>query len=185
MIKTEKEKMLAGELYQAFDPALVAERAHAKELIYRYNQLPPSGAGQRKELMQSLLGSCKSEFLIEQPFYCDYGYNIHLGERFYANTGCTILDCAPVYIGDDVMLGPNVSLYTAGHPLDASLRNTGVEYAYSIHIGDSVWIGGNTVIVPGVGIGSGSVIGAGSVVVKDIPPGVVAVGNPCVVIKHL
>ena len=136
-------------------------------------------------LRVNLLQKLFDDFLIEQPFNCDYGYNIRIGENFYANVGCTILDVAPVTIGDNVMLAPNVNIYTAGHPLDAEIRNSGLEYAYPVNIGNNVWIGGNVTIVPGVTIGANTVIGAGSVVTKDIPANVVAVGNPCRVVRKI
>lgn len=185
MAKTEKEKMLDGELYQAFDEELVKERARAKELVYELNHLPPSELEKRKELFILLLGKVGQNFTIESPFYCDYGYNIHLGENFYANTDCTILDVAPVIIGDNVLLAPHVSIYTAGHPLDAEQRQAGWEYGHPVTIGNNVWIGGNSVILPGVHIGDNAVIGAGSIVTKDIPANVLAVGNPCRVIRIL
>lgn len=184
-MKTEKEKMLDGELYNAMDPVLYAERIRAKELLYDYNHTRPSEKEIRERILRELLGSTGDNFLIEQPFNCDYGYNIRVGENFYANVGCTILDVAPVTIGDNVMLAPNVNIYTAGHPLDAEIRNSGLEYAYPVNIGNNVWIGGNVTIVPGVTIGDNTVIGAGSVVTKDIPANVVAVGNPCRVVREI
>lgn len=185
MTKTEKEKMIAGELYIASDAQLVSERDYTKEQIFDYNNLRPSETGRRSELLKQLFGSVGKEFLIEQPFRCDYGYNIHIGENFYANMGCTILDEAPVTFGENVLLAPNVSIYTAGHPLDVETRNAQIEYAYPVTIGDNVWIGGDVVILPGVTIGNNSVIGSGSVVTKNIPANVVAVGNPCRVIKGI
>ena len=185
MMKTEKEKMLGGELYNAMDPVLYAERSRAKELLYDYNHTRPSEKEIRERILRELLGSTGDDFLIEQPFNCDCGYNIRIGENFYANVGCTILDVAPVTIGDNVMLAPNVNIYTAGHPLDAEIRNSGLEYAYPVNIGNNVWIGGNVTIVPGVTIGANTVIGAGSVVTKDIPANVVAVGNPCRVVRKI
>lgn len=185
MEKTEKQKMLAGELYFAFDEELCREREMAKELVYELNHLAPSEHKRRTDLFVRLLGKTGQHFIIESPFYCDYGYNIRLGENFYANVGCTILDVAPVSIGDNVLLAPHVGIYTAGHPTDAELRKEGLEYGYPVTIGNNVWIGGNTVILPGVTVGDNVVIGAGSVVTKDIPSGVVAVGNPCRVIKEV
>jgi maltose O-acetyltransferase len=131
------------------------------------------------------LGKVSSNFWIEPPFYCDYGYNITIGENFYANYNCTILDCAQVKIGDNVMCGPNVSLFTAGHPLDFQIRNQGWEYAYPIIIGNNVWLGGGVIVNPGITIGDNAVIGSGSVVTKDIPANSLAVGNPCKVIRKL
>lgn len=184
-MKTEKEKMLIGELYNAFSSELVKERDRAKELTFDYNALHPSEVGKRTELMAGLLGSVGNQFLIEQPFRCDYGYNIHLGENFYSNMNLTILDEAKVTFGDNVLIAPNVSIYTAGHPVDMKRRNAALEYAYPVSIGNNVWIGGNVVILPGVTIGDNSIIGAGSVVAKDIPANVVAVGNPCKVVKEI
>jgi len=184
-MQTEKQKMLSGELYNAFDAALVAERSHAKEIIYEYNKLRPSQTEERKLVIKKLFGSVGAEFIIEQPFYCDYGCNIRIGENFFANFNCVILDEAPVRFGRNVMLGPNVSIYTAGHPLDIETRNAGVEYAYPVTIGNNVWVGGNVIILPGVSIGDNSVIGAGSVVTKNIPANVVAVGNPCKVLRGI
>lgn len=184
-MQSEKEKMLAGELYTPFEAGLTAERAVAKEKIYDYNQLRPFQIEERKQIIRGLFGSAGKEFNIEQPFYCDYGYNIHVGENFYANFGCTILDGAPVRIGDDVLLAPNVSIYTAGHPLEPGPRQAAIEYAYPVTIGNNVWIGGDVVILPGVTIGDNTVIGAASVVTKNIPAGVLAVGNPCRVIRKI
>lgn len=181
---SEKEKMLAGELYQAnYDDELFVERQKAKELCYEYNNLKPTDLEKRKELMRKILGKTKEQFLVEQPFICDYGYNIEIGENFYSNHNLTILDGNKVKFGDNVFIAPNCSFYTAGHPLDAEMRNKGIEYAKPIEIGNNVWIGGNVVVLPGVKIGDNTVIGAGSIVNKDIPSNVIAVGNPCKVIK--
>ncbi len=163
---TDKDKMLAGELYDAnYNKDLILERIKAKDLCYEYNNLKPSNMNARNELIKKIIGKTKKEFLIEQPFICDYGYNIEIGENFYANH--------------------NFSFYTAGHPLDYETRNKGLEYAKPITVGDNVWIGGNVVVLPGVTIGDNVVIGAGSIVNKDIPSNSVAVGNPCRVIKKL
>lgn len=183
---TEKEKMLAGEIYDAnYDKALIDERQKTKELCYDYNNLRPSQIEERKELLKNILGKTKENFLIEQPFVCDYGYNIEIGENFYANHNLIILDANKVKFGDNVFIAPNCGFYTAGHPLDTETRNKGLEYAKPIEIGNNVWIGGNVVVLPGVKIGDNAVIGAGSVVNKDIPANVVAVGNPCKVIKEI
>lgn len=183
---SEKEKMLAGEIYDAnYDKQLIQERQIAKELCYYYNNLRPSQIEERKELLKKILGKTKENFWIEQPFVCDYGYNIEVGENFYANHNLIILDGNKVKFGDNVFVAPNCSFYTAGHPLDAETRNKGLEYAKPIEIGNNVWIGGNVVVLPGVKIGDNAVIGAGSVVNKDIPANVVAVGNPCKVIKEI
>lgn len=184
-MKTDKEKMLAGEPYLAFCDELVQERDRAKGVVYAYNNLPPSAMEERTQLLKQFLGSTRQQLLIEQPFSCDYGYNIHVGENFYANTGCTILDGAKVTFGDNVLLAPNVSIYTAGHPVNVARRMAGWEYAYPVTIGHNVWIGGNVVILPGVSIGDNTIIGGGSVVTKDIPANVIAVGNPCKVLRAL
>lgn len=184
-MKTEKEKMLAGELYKAFDDELLSDRARAKEFLYDYNTVRPSNMDERVNILKMLLGVSGEDFLIEQPFFCDYGYNIRIGENFYANMDCTILDEALVTIGDNVLFGPHVSIYTAGHPLDVERRNDMFEYAYPVTVGHNVWIGGNVVILPGVTIGDNTIIGAGSVVTKSVPAGVLAAGNPCRVIRLL
>ncbi len=183
---TEKEKMLAGMIYDANnDPLLIAERLECKELCHDYNNLRPKESRMRREIIVKILGSVKGDFLIEQPFLCDYGYNIHIGDKFYANHNLVILDGAPVRFGGNVFIAPNCGFYTAGHPIDATERNKGLEYARPITVGNDVWIGANVCVLPGVTIGDDCVIGAGSVVVKDIPPHSVAVGNPCKVIKTI
>ena len=182
---TEREKMLTGELYNAEDPELVSLRRTCKQLCHTCNQLSPDQAEERDALLRRLLGHTGEQFHIEPVFWCDYGWNITVGEQFYANHGCVILDCAPVVFGDHVFIAPNCGFYTAGHPLDAETRNTGLEYARPITVGSDVWIGGNVTVLPGVTIGSNVVIGAGSVVTRDIPDHVVAVGNPCRPVKEL
>ena len=183
---TEKEKMLLGKIYDAnYDDELIQERISVKDLCYEYNNLKPSEIEERKEVLKKILGKTKKNFLIEQPFICDYGYNIEIGENFYSNHNLTILDGNKVTFGDNVFIAPNCSFYTAGHPLDAETRNKGLEYAKPIEVGNDVWIGGNVVVLPGIKIGNNVVIGAGSVVTKDIPSNCVAVGNPCKVIKEL
>jgi acetyltransferase-like isoleucine patch superfamily enzyme len=176
---TEKEKRDQGLLYLSMDAELTAERQQAKEKIFRLNQLSPLQQKEKESLLRGLLGATGENFWMETPFYCDYGYHISIGENFYANHNCMILDCAPVTIGDDVMFGPGVSLFAVGHPLDPEERAKGFEYAKPITIGSRVWIGGNVSVMPGVTIGDGCVIGAGSVVTRDIPANSVAVGNPC------
>lgn len=183
---SEKEKMLKGELYDAnYDDNLIEERYWVKDKCYEYNQLKPSNHIERGTIIKEILGKAGDLFTIEQPFMCDYGYNIEIGENFYANHNLVILDANKVTFGDNVFIAPNCSFYTAGHPLDAKTRNKGLEYAKPIKVGNDVWIGGNVVVLPGVTIGDNVVIGAGSIVTKDIPPNSVAVGNPCKVIKQI
>ena len=181
----EKEKMLSGELYDAGDAALVEERQRSKDLCFRYNQIQPSKMKERKGIIKTLFGKVGKMFLIEQPFFCDYGYNIEIGENFYTNVNVVILDCAKVTFGDNVFIAPNCGFYTVNHPLDTETRNKGLEYALPITVGNNVWIGAGCSILPGVTIGDNAVIGAGSVVVKDIPANVLAFGNPCKVIKEI
>ena len=180
---TEKEKMLSGQVYSAVDQDLLRELGETKEIIHRYNALPPSAESERLAILKGLLGNIgDDQIIINQPFYCDYGKQIRVGKRFFANFNFTVLDEAPVSIGDDCFIGPNVSIYTACHSTDPAERNTRREWAEPVTIGDSVWIGGSVTILPGVHIGNNVTIGAGSVVTKDIPDGSVAVGNPCRVI---
>lgn len=180
---TEREKMLAGQLYNANDPALTALRLQARELCWEYERLRPSETEAQTELLRRLLGSMGVDVVILSPFRCDYGKNITVGSHFFANHGLTILDCAPVSFGEHVFIGPDCGFYTAGHPLDAERRNQGLEYARPIRVGDNVWLGGGVRVMPGVSIGAGCVIGAGSVVTRDIPPNLIAVGNPCRVLR--
>lgn len=183
---TEKEKMLAGMTYSAVDQQLLEELNTVKEIIHRYNSISPSATKERLGILEGLLGHIgDDEIIINQPFYCDYGKQISVGRRFFANFNLTILDEAMVTIGDDCFIGPNVSIYTACHSTDPVERNTRMEWAEPVTIGDNVWIGGSVTILPGVTVGNNVTIGAGSVVTKDIPDNVVAVGNPCKVIKRL
>ena len=184
-IQTERQKMLAGELYLASDPELVKLRDRARQITRAYNSTIETERDMRRTLLNRLLGQMPPKIEIEPPFRCDYGTNIFIGQNFYANFGVVMLDCAPIHIGENVMLAPNVQLYAAYHPLDAATRISGPELAASITIGDNVWIGGGAIILPGVTIGDNAVIGAGSVVTKDIPANVVAVGNPCRVIRQV
>lgn len=179
---TEKQKMLAGEPYDASDPALVAARRRARELCQALAVLSP-GAPQA-QLLTELFGAATDAY-ITPPFFCDYGRNIELGRGVYFNFNCVVLDVAKVKVGDNVMFGPAVQLYTASHPLDAAQRSRGLEFAKPITIGNDVWLGGGAIVCPGVTIGEGSVIGAGSVVVRDVPGGVFAAGNPCRTVRPL
>ena len=180
----EKNKMLNGELYNAVDDLLIKERLACKKLTYKYNNFSPEEIDERENVIKKLLGKTGSKFLIEQPFQCDYGYNIEIGENFYANHNLIILDPAKVRFGDNVFIGPNCAFYTPEHPLNAETRNKGLEWANPITVGNNVWFGGNVVVLSGVTIGDNVVIGAGSVVTKDIPSNVVAVGSPCKVVKQ-
>lgn len=183
-MKSEKEKMLAGELYNSADEELVSERLCARDLLYEFNNARPRELQKKLQILRRLIRP-RGQFYIEAPFYCDYGYNIEVGHSFYANFGCTILDVHRVQIGDNVMLGPNVQIYTATHSLSPAERSSGLESAKPVVIGNNVWIGGSAVICPGVTIGDNVTIGAGSVVTKNIPDSVLAAGNPCRVIKNL
>lgn len=182
---TEKQKMLAGKAYQAGDKELSSDRLKAREIVFEFNSLPPKQIKQRKQLLKRLFGKTETMFYVEPPFRCDYGYNIEIGGHFYANFNLVILDCAKVSIGNNVFIAPNVAIYTAGHPMHAHLRDQEYEWAQEITIGNSVWIGGNVVINPGVKIGSNVVIGSGSIVTRDIPDNVFAAGNPCKVIRQI
>ena len=185
-LMTEKEKMLAGLIYSAVDEELLKELNEGKDIIHKYNSLLPSASQERFAILKGLLGhTADDEFIINQPFNSDYGKQISIGKRFFANFNLTILDEAPVTIGDDCFIGPNVSIYTACHSTDPIERNTRREWAEPVKIGDNVWVGGSVTILPGVTIGNNVTIGAGSVVAKCIPDNVVAVGNPCRIIKNI
>lgn len=182
---TEWEKMVNGEPYNAAAPEIIKKLYAVKDAVWKFNQLPPSAMEERENALRNLLGHCGKRPLVNSPFRCDYGCNISLGDNFFANFNLIVLDEAPVVIGDHVFLGPNVSLLTPCHPTDPEQRNAGIQWARPIHIGDNVWIGGSVTVLPGVTIGEGCTIGAGSVVVSDIPPYSIAVGNPCHVIKKI
>ena len=185
-IMTEKEKMLTGMVYDATTPELIAELQNTREILYEFNMLRPSETLRMKNILKSLLGHTGDEyFLINQPFRCDYGKQISIGKRFFANFNFTVLDEARVTIGDDCFIGPNVSIYTACHSTDPVERNTRQEWAKPVTIGNNVWIGGSVTILPGVSIGDNVTIGAGSVVTRNIPSNTLAVGNPCKVVKNL
>jgi len=183
---TEKEKMFMQMLHDANnDKELIKERVRAKDMCYEYNNLKPSDVKNQEKLLRKLLGKTKDKFCIIAPFWCDYGYNIEIGENFFANHNCIILDGGKITFGDNVFIAPDCGFYTASHPIDYERRNQGLEYAYPITVGDNVWIGGGVKVMPGVTIGDNVVIGAGSVVTKDIPENVVAAGNPCRVIRQI
>ena len=182
---TQKERMLAGLPYRANDPELKQMRAENKLRVAQYNQLTRNQEQEMDQLIKEILGGTGKEILVEPPIHFDYGRNTTVGERFFANYNLTVLDVCPVTIGDNVMIAPNVSLYGAGHPIHPDARNSGYEYGAPITIGNNVWIGGSVCVLPGVTIGNNLVIGAGSVVAKDIPDNVIAVGNPCRVIREI
>lgn len=177
--------MLSGKPYDASDPTLISRLMETRRTLWEFNSLPPDNIDRQQEILRSLLGSTGSRFHFNQPFRCDYGCNITIGENFFANFNLTILDEARVTIGDNVFIGPNVGIYTACHPLEAEPRDTLIEWAEPVTIGDSVWIGGGTTILPGVTIGSRSVVGAGSVVTHDVPDDVVVAGNPARIIRRI
>lgn len=182
---TEKEKMLRGLLYCPQDEELQREAKKARRLVRLYNETTEEQMEEREKLLKELLGSSGASPYIEPPFRCDYGCHIHVGDYFFANYELIILDVCNVRIGDNVMFGPRVGIYAATHPIDAGVRNSGVEYGKPVTIGDNVWVGGNVVINPGVTIGENAVIGSGAVVTKDIPPNVIAAGNPCRVLREI
>ena len=182
-VKSEKQKMLDEELYYSGVPELKEALLNSKEMCYDYNNLRPRELDKKREILKKLLKKVGEECYIESPFFCDYGFNTSLGDNFYANHNLVILDVCEVTFGDNVFIGPNVGIYTAGHPIDVELRNKGLEYGKKIKVGNNVWIGGNVCILPGVTIGDNVTIGAGSVVTKDIPSNVTAFGNPCKVFK--
>ena len=182
----ELEKMMSGDLYDATNNTTLLDLlTHTQEMCQDYNLLRPSQTAERDALMRRILGKTGQRFKIISPFFCDYGFNIEVGENFFANFNLVILDEARVTFGDNVFIAPNCAFYTAGHPLDVAQRNAGLEYSLPIRVGNNVWIGGNVCVMPGVTIGDNTVIGAGSVVVHDIPAGVLAAGNPCRVIRQL
>ena len=180
---TEKEKMSSRQLYIAETEELIGERNRAKDLCHAYNALLPSDTSSRDALIRKIIGKAGRVVNIIAPFWCDYGYNIEVGENFFANHNMVILDCAKVTFGDNVFIAPDCGFHTAGHPVDAKRRNAGLEYAYPITVGNDVWFGAGVQVMPGVTIGNDVVIGAGSIVVHDIPDHSVAVGNPCRVIR--
>jgi len=177
--------MIAGELYDPLDPQLVQDRIQTRLLLKALNESREDDPDERIRILQELLPNSLNNLWLQPPFYCDYGYNIQIGERVFFNFNCVVLDVAPVRIGNRTMFGPNVQIYAATHPLDHVERSSGLEYGKPIIIGDDVWIGGSVVICPGVTIGDRSIIGAGSVVTKDIPSDTIAAGNPCRIIRMI
>ena len=183
--ETEWAKMLAGEVYEAGHHGFLERLMATRERLWEFNGLRPSMVDEQLAILRGLFGSCGQNIIVNQPFRCDFGCNIHVGENFFANFNLTVLDEAEVRIGNNAFIGPNVSIYTACHPLDAPTRNTFAEWAEPVTIGDNVWIGGSVTILPGVTIGDNAVIGAGSVVCRDLPSDCVAAGNPAKVIKRI
>ena len=183
---TEREKAQKGYLYDAnYDPEIIEEETRCADLCYEFNQCRPSDTKKQKELLTKILGSMKENPVITAPFYCDYGFNISIGKNFYTNHNVMILDGAKVTFGDNVFIAPNCVFSTAGHAIDSEQRSRGLEIALPITVGDNVWIGTNVSVLPGVTIGNNTIIGAGSVVNKNIPEGVIAAGNPCKVIRKI
>jgi maltose O-acetyltransferase len=180
---TEKEKMISGALYDAQDPELEALRIKARTLYREFNQTAPTELDQRDRLLRALFGQVGKKLEILPPFYCDYGFNITLGDNVFMNMNCCILDITPVAIGNNVMFGPYVQLYSATHPLNPNIRSNGLEAGKDITIEDDVWVGGGAIICPGVHIGKGAVVGAGAVVVKDVPANTFVGGNPAKIVK--
>ncbi|MDO4272476.1 MAG: sugar O-acetyltransferase [Eubacteriales bacterium] len=181
----QKERMLSGLPYKAWMDGLEEERLEARKKVHAYNHMEPDSYDELGAAIKKILGKTGKNIMIEPPFHCDYGTNIQVGENFYANFNFVVLDVGRVTIGDNCMMAPNVSIYTAGHPIHPDSRNSGYEYGIGVSIGDNVWVGGNVVINPGVHIGNNVVIGSGSVVTKDIPDNMVAAGNPCRVLKEI
>lgn len=181
----QKERMAAGLPYKAWLDGLPEARLAAKKKISAFNRLDPEDQAGAVAILKELFGRTGRELWVEAPFHCDYGYNIEVGENFYANYNLTILDVGKVRIGDNVLIAPNVSILTAGHPVHPQARNSGYEYGLDITIGDNVWIGAGAILLPGVTVGNSTVIGAGSVVSHDLPGGVIAVGNPCRVLREI
>lgn len=184
-MRTEKEKMLQEDLYIASNQELREDSRKSRQLTRLFNQTTEEQTEYRDTLIKKMFKETGENIYIEPPFRCDYGTNTTIGNNFYANFDCIFLDVASITIGDNVMFGPRVNLLTPGHPIDAVVRNSGVEFGKEIHIGNNVWMGGNVTVNPGVRIGDNTIIGSGSVVTKDIPDNVIAVGNPCKVIREI
>lgn len=183
---TEYEKMQKGLLYDPDDPKIKKEQVPFLDKLYEYNQLKPSQGKQKEAYLKEVFASCGENCYIEIPFHANFGgHHVHLGDNVYANFNLTLVDDGNIYIGDRVMIGPNVTIATAGHPIDPELRGRNLQYNKDVHIGDNTWIGAGVVIMPGITIGKNTVIGAGSIVTRDIPDNVVAVGNPCKVLREV
>ena len=185
MKKSEKEKMISGELYNAFTAELIEDRKNAYKLLSKLNKMGKTTQNKRNEILKKLFGKHGKNLWIESPFFCDYGYEIFIGDNVFINFNCTFLDSSPITIGDNVLIGPNVQIFSATHPIDWKIRKEGLENSKPVTIGNNVWIGGGAVICPGVSIGDRTTIGAGSVVTKNISSDVVAAGNPCRIIKNI
>lgn len=184
-MRTQRERMLAGELYRANDSELGKMNKRNRRLLYEFNHSEFDAVEQREKIIKELLGRTGEKVYFEPPFRCDYGDHIYVGENFYANFDCIMLDVAPITIGNDVMFGPRVGVYTAAHPIDPEVRQSGLEFGAPITIGNNVWVGAGAIINPGVKIGNDVIIGSGSVVTKDLPDKVVAVGNPCRILRKV
>ena len=182
---SQRERMLGGELYLANDPELNAARRRARELLARFHQAAPEDFAERQAVLGQLFGALGTGTLINPTLRCDYGFNVFIGRNSFFNFDCVLLDCNRIDVGDDVQVGPGVHIYTATHPMDAATRRAGYEQALPVRIGSGVWLGGRAVVCPGVTIGDHTVVGAGSVVVRSLPPNVFAAGNPCKVIRPL
>jgi maltose O-acetyltransferase len=185
MLRSEKDKMLAGELYLASDPELVSALLRAQALLAQFNTTAADAEQGRRQILGQLLAHVGESTVIKPVFRCDYGFNISVGDRTFINYDCIFLDCNLISIGQDVQIGPGVHIYTATHPVEAQARRSGHEYALPVGIGDAVWLGGGSIICPGVTIAENTVVGAGSVVTRDLPANVVAAGNPCRVLRHV
>lgn len=184
-MKTEREKMTAGEPFYTNDPDLMEDKKNARTLAECYNRTSEDESEYRREFLHKLFGKCGEKIFIKPPFRCDYGYNIRLGENFFANFDCVFLDAAVITIGDNCMIGPQTNIYAVGHPINPTERAKSIGLPSPVTIGNNVWIGGNVTILPGVTLGDNVVVGAGSVVTKSFPDNVVIAGNPAVIVKHI
>jgi len=183
-MKNQKEKMLSGELYMADDPELTAAHLCAQAILSKFNATSADAGDERRSILSDLFARFGDGAVLKPTLRCDYGFNISIGERTFINFDCVLLDCNRIIIGNEVQFGPGVHVYTATHPLDAKQRRSGAERALPVVIGDGVWLGGGAIICPGVTIGENTVVGAGCVVVRDVPANVLAVGNPCRIVRE-